>query len=131
MDLALPMPSSQGEWLAWSSAAATVLFGILALFAPRITLRLLRLQTTADHPEAVAEIRATMAGFPLGLGLTAMLLAQPLLYLALGFAWGFTAFGRLVSMLSDNGGTLYNWTMLLLGIVLAALPLVFAFGLVP
>ena len=34
-----------------------------------------------------------MAGFYLGLGLCCILLAQPLLYLALGFSWLFAAFG--------------------------------------
>ena len=43
-----------------------------------------------------------MAGFYLGLGLCCVLLAQPLLYMALGFSWLFTAFGRLVSMMSDR-----------------------------
>ena len=71
-----------------------------------------------------------MAGFHLGLGLSSILLAQPLLYMALGFSWAFTAFGRLVSMLSDGGGTIHNAVALVLEIVLAALSLSFAFGLV-
>ena len=44
-----------------------------------------------------------MAGFYLGLGISCILLAQPWLYMALGFSWLFTAFGRMVSMLSDRG----------------------------
>ena len=36
-----------------------------------------------------------MAGFYLGLGICCILLAQPWLYIALGFSWLFTAFGRL------------------------------------
>lgn len=131
MELAFPSPQSQGEWLAWASAAVTVLFGVVLLFAPRISLRVLRLQTVERHPEAVSEARATMAGFYLGTGLCCVLLAQPLLYMALGAAWGFTAFGRLVSMLSDRGNTLYNWLSLVLELVLAALPLGFAFGFLP
>ena len=129
MDLAFPWPMSQGEWLAWGSAAVTVLFGLLMFFAPRITFRMLRLQTAESHPEAIAEVRATMAGFYLGVGLCCILLAQPLVYLALGASWLFTAFGRIVSMLSDGGNTLFNWIFLVLEIVLAALPLAFAFGL--
>ncbi|WP_442581576.1 AGROH133_08824 family phage infection protein [Mesorhizobium sp. ASY16-5R] len=132
MELAFPWPMTNGEWLAWSSAAVTVLFGLLLFFAPRISLRILRLQTTEAHPEAVSEARATMAGFYLGLGLCCVLLgAQPFLYMALGVSWLFTAFGRLVSMLSDRGNTIYNWTSLIVEVVLAALPLGFAFGLVP
>ena len=68
---------------------------------------------------------AAMAGC-----LSAILLAQPLVYMALGFCWAFTAFGRLVSMLSDGGGRLYNLALFVVEAVLAALPLLFAFGLV-
>lgn len=131
MEFAFPWPFSQGEWLAWSSAAITVLFGLILFFAPGLSLRLLRLQTTPDHPEALSEARATMSGFYLGLGLTCILFAQPMLYIALGVSWALTAFGRIVSMMSDRGNTLYNWVSVAVEIVLAALPLVFAFGLVP
>ena len=78
-----------------------------------------------------SEARATMSGFYLGLGLCCILLAQPLLYMALGFSWLFTAFGRVVSMLSDRGNTLYNWISLVIELVLAALPLAFSLGFVP
>lgn len=131
MEFMFPWPMSQGEWLAWSSAALTVLFGLLLLFAPRLSLRALRLQTTERHPEAVAEARATISGFYLGTGLSCILLAQPLLYMALGFSWLFTAFGRIISMLSDKGNTLYNWISLAIALALAALPLGFAFGFLP
>ena len=130
MEIAFPWPYSQGEWLAWSSAAVTLLFGLVLLFAPAISLRILRLRTAENHPEAVAEARARMAGFYLGLGLCCILLAQPLLYMALGFSWLLTAFGRIVSMLSDRGNTLFNWISTALELVLALLPLAFAFGLV-
>lgn len=131
MEFAFPWPFSQGEWLAWTSAAVTVLFGLILFFAPRLSLRLLRLQTVPEHPEALAEARATMAGFYLGLGLCCLLLgSQPFLYMALGLSWALTAFGRIVSMMSDRGGTIINWLWLVLEIVLAALPLAFALGFV-
>lgn len=131
MELSFPWPVSQGEWLAWSSAAITLLLGLMLLFAPRLSLRLLRLQTTERHPEAVSEARATMSGFYLGVGLCCILFAQPFLYMALGFSWAFTAFGRLVSMLSDRGNTIYNWISLILDLALAVLPLAFVFGFAP
>jgi hypothetical protein len=131
MGFEFPWPTSDGEWLAWSSAVVTILFGLILLFLPRIALRILRLQTAPNHPEAVAEARGTMAGFYLGLGLCCILLAQPWLYIALGFSWVFTAFGRIVSMLSDRGGTLYNWISLVIEVVLAGLPLAFSLGFMP
>jgi uncharacterized membrane protein HdeD (DUF308 family) len=131
MEFSFPWPTSQGEWLAWSSAVVTVAFGLIFLFAPRLSFRLLRLQPTERHPEAVGEARATMSGFYLGLGLCCILLApQPMLYLALGFSWLFTAFGRIVSMLSDEGNTLYNWVWLVIEVALAVLPLALALGFV-
>ena len=69
-----------------------------------------------------------MAGFYLGLGLCCILFAQPMLWVALGVSWGFTAFGRLISMMSDNGNTMYNWISVVIEILLAAMPLAFAFG---
>lgn len=129
MDFALAWPATNGEWGAWGSAAVTVAFGLLLFFAPRISMRILRLQTAENHPEAVSEARATMAGFYLGVGLCGILLAQPFIYMTLGFSWLFTAFGRIVSMLSDRGNTIYNWVSVILELVLAALPLGFAFGL--
>lgn len=131
MEFQFPWPVTQGEWAAWASAVVTVVLGLLLLFAPRISLRLLRLRTHEEKPEAVAEARATMAGFYLGLGVCCLLLAQPLLYMALGFSWLFTVFGRLISMLSDGGNTPYNWAKLVIEIALAGLPLAFAFGFLP
>jgi len=131
MDLSFPWPTSQGEWLAWAVAAFTILSGLFFLFAPRAGLRFLRLQTMPAHPEALSESRGTIAGFYLGLGASCILLGpQPLLYMALGFSWAFTAFGRLVSMMSDRGLTLYNLLAIVLEAVLAALPLAYAFGFV-
>lgn len=121
-------PATQGEWLAWSSALVTILFGLLLLLAPRLSLRILRLETAPDHPEAVSEARGTMAGFYLGVGICAMLFAQPLIYLALGAGWAFTAFGRLISMMSDRGLTTYNFISVIIEILLAALPLLYGLG---
>ena len=131
MAFEFPWPTSNGEWLAWSSAAVTILFGLIMLFLPKIGLRILRLQTAPEHPEALAEARGTMSGFYLGLGICCILLAQPWLYIALGFSWLFTAFGRIVSMLSDRGNTLYNWISVVIELVLAGLPLAFSLGFVP
>ncbi|MEW9805879.1 DUF4345 family protein [Mesorhizobium sp. ZMM04-5] len=130
MEFAFPWPTTQGEWLAWVSAAVTVFFGAVLLFAPGLSFRLFRLPANPERPEAYAAARANMAGFYLGLGLSALLLAQPLLYMALGFSWLFTAFGRIVSMMSDRGTGLSNWLWLVVDTVLAALALAFALGMV-
>ena len=109
MDFALPWPTSQGEWLAWSSAVVTVLLGLLFFLAPGLAFRILRLQAKPEKAAAIAEGRGRMSGFYLGVGLCCILLAQPLVYMALGFSWLFTAFGRLLSMMSDGANTPFNW----------------------
>ena len=131
MEFSFPWPLSNGEWMAWGSAAVTVFFGVLLLFLPGLSLRILRLRTTDNHPEALSEARSTMAGFYLGVGLCCILLAQPLIYMALGFSWLLTAFGRVVSMLSDRGNTIFNWVSVVVELALAILPLLFAFGFIP
>ena len=131
MEFQFPWPMTQGEWLAWSSAAVTILFGLIMLFLPRIGLRILRLQPVPNHPEAVAEARATMAGFYLGVGISCIVMAQIWLYLALGLSWLFTAFGRIVSMLSDGANTPYNWISVIIELALAAMALGYGLGLIP
>ncbi|MEM1364665.1 MAG: DUF4345 domain-containing protein [Pseudomonadota bacterium] len=98
----IPIPFTWPERVACISALITVLFGICLLVAPRFSLGLLRLQTVPDVPGAVSEARGTMAGFYLGVGILALLFQQPMLFLALGAGWAFTAFGRLISMLADH-----------------------------
>jgi len=131
MEFSFPWPVSQGEWLAWSSAVVTLAFGLALFFAPGLCFRLLRLQPKPEKPAAIAEGRGRMAGFYLGVGLCCIVLAQPLLYMALGFSWLFTAFGRLLSMMSDGANTPYNWAAVVVELVLSALPLAFAFGFLP
>lgn len=130
MELAFPWPISQGEWLAWICAAITAFWGLILLLAPRIAGRVLRLQAAPDHPEAIGELRSTLGGFHLGIGLSAILFAQPLIYLSLGLCWALAAFGRFISMLSDDGNTLYNWVRLVIEGILGALALGFALGLI-
>jgi len=128
MEFQFPWPYTTGEWVSFGSAAITNVLGLMLFIMPRISLRILRLQTVPGHPEALSEARGTMAGFYLGVGLMAILLAQPLIYLALGVSWGFTAFGRLVSILSDKGNTLFNWISLLFEIALALAAVAYPLG---
>jgi len=40
--LTLIPPQTPGEWLAWTSAVITIVFGLICFFAPRTTYRILR-----------------------------------------------------------------------------------------
>jgi hypothetical protein len=123
-------PGTTGEWLAFSSAAITIGFGLLLLAMPRLSFRVMRIQAVPGHADAIAEGRGTMAGFYLSAGLCCILLAQPLIYLVLGLGWAFTAFGRFMSILFDRGATRFNWISLVIEMLLAVLPLAYVFGYV-
>jgi hypothetical protein len=123
-------PQTTGEWLAFTSAVVTIVFGVFCLFFPRTTLGVLRLQVKPDNPEALSESRATMAGFYLGVGIVAVLFSQPFIWMALGAGWAFTAAGRILSMIADRGFTSFNALSLLLEVALAAGPLLYVFGYV-
>lgn len=125
------LPLTQADWLPFSVACVTALFGLVALFAPRVVLKALRLDTAPAHPEAVAEIRGTLGGFWLGTGLVTILFYdQPFVQWMMGAVWLFAAFGRLVSILADAGSTPFNWAILILKAVLAGLCLAPTFGLI-
>lgn len=131
MEFAFPWPYTEGEWLAWTSALATVLYGLIAFFAPRLRLRALRLGETVNHPEIRAESRAQLGGFYVGIGAAAILFAQPLVYMALGVGWGLAVVGRLLSLIFDRALTPRNCMHLLICAVLSALPLIYVFGIIP
>ena len=122
------LPGSLGEWLAFAVAVITICFGLLLYFMPRLSFRILHLQTFPDRPDAIAEGRGTMAGFYLGCGLGCLLFAQPLLYLVLGASWAFTALGRLTAIVFDRAATPINLVSVVIEAVLALLPLAYALG---
>jgi hypothetical protein len=124
-------PTEPGEQLAYCAAAFTALVGLFMMFAPGYTFRFLGLQPKEGRLGAYAEGRSTMGGFYLGFGLSAILLGQPMVYMALGASFALAAFGRILSLMSDRGGgVIVNLLLLVVQAVLAALPLLYAFGFV-
>jgi len=120
MEFAFPWPYSIGEWLAWTGAALTALFGILHLIAPGLAATAAR-----THGDS-----RSLGGFYAGIGLSAILFAQPLVYLALGIAWTFAVLGQLLTMVFDKGGRAAKLPGLMACILMAVLPLLFALGFV-
>jgi hypothetical protein len=123
-------PATPGEWLAFLTGLITLLSGLAALVVPRTTMRILHLRTTEDRPDAIAESRAALAGFRIGVGLVAILFAQPFVYLALGAGWALTAVGRLVSILFDRAASPRNLVLFLVEAALAVAAVADVFGLV-
>lgn len=124
------IPQETGEFLAFCAAAATTLMGLVIFLAPELSFRVLGLSQREGRRGALAEARSTIGGFHLGAGLAAILLAQPMVYLALGSAFALAFFGRILSMMSDGSGGWFSWLFLVLQGVLAALPLGYAFGFI-
>ncbi len=100
------------------------------MFAPGITLRAFGLQPAGERRDGYTLARSSLAGFYLGLGAAALLLAQPMVYLAFGAAFGLSVFGGILSILSDGGATMRNFILLVVHFLLAALSLSYVFGLV-
>lgn len=130
MDFVFPWPVSTGGWLAFLSATVTVLIGFVSLFAPLVFLLRLRVWPAPERSESVSAMRANMAGFLLGVGLTSIVMDQPLIYLALGACWAFSAAGRAISILFDRSRMLRNLGMIAVEAGLAAMPLAYVFGYV-
>ncbi|MDJ0613872.1 MAG: hypothetical protein QNJ29_09345 [Rhizobiaceae bacterium] len=103
-------PQSTFEWLLYMVALLTLVLGLVALFLPKLALRILRLESRMRYPFGVGEPRGTLAGFYTSLGLTVLLMPQPLDFVALmlGAAWLLTGVGRALSMVVDRGFTPYN-----------------------
>jgi hypothetical protein len=128
MELTLPWPTTTGEALAFASAVAAILAGLAALVLPGISAGLTG--EPRDRAAAAAALRAA-SGFPIGLGIAAVMLAQPLLYLALGAGWLFAAVGRAAALAADRTAYGLGLLRLALDILFAVLPLAYAFGYLP
>lgn len=122
-------PTEFGEQLAFGAAVVAALIGTLVMFAPGLTLKFFALQPRDFRPEGYGAARSA-GGLIVGFSATALMLAQPTLYLAFGAAMTLAAFGRILSIMSDRGNTLRNFLLLVVEALLAALPLFYVFGLV-
>ena len=123
-------PTELGEQLAFGAAVVSAVIGLVIMFAPGVILRLFGLQFLTERRDGLALVRSSLAGLYLGFGATALLLAQPMVYLAFGASFALVVFGGILSILSDGGATMRNSLLLVVHLVLAALPLIYVFGLV-
>ena len=121
------IPTETGEFLAFCAAILTGLFGLFALFAPGTALKLAGLQTKETSREGLAFARSA-GGFYAGLAIVALMMAQSWIYMAIGGGFALAAFGRILSLMSDGSFSLKNLLVLIVQLVLAGLPLGYAFG---
>jgi len=121
-------PTELGEQLAFLSAAAMAIIGCFILFAPGLTLKALGLNVAEGRPEGLGAARS-IGGLMVGFSGTALLLAQPTVYLAFGAAVALSAFARILSIMSDHGSTWRSLLLLVVQAVIASLALAYVFGL--
>lgn len=121
-------PTEFGEQLAFSAAAASAIIGLVIMFTPGLTFRFFGLSYLSDRRDGMVLLRSSLAGFYLGFGGSALLLAQPMVYLAFGISFAIAVFGAVLSILSDGGATIRNCLLLVVHTALAALPLMYVFG---
>ena len=98
----IAFPDFWPERLAWLVALATFFTGIVVMVVPRRMMVLLGLAGAVGTNIGVSEVRATMGGFLVGVGLSCLLMAQPLTYFALGLMFFFAALGRIISFFADG-----------------------------
>lgn len=125
-------PTDFAGWFLLGLAVFTLLIGALALFLPKLALRIMRLEPRLDTPFARGEPRGTLAGFYIAIGGTYLMAPQPPDFVALvmGAAWLLTGIGRLFSIFLDRGYTLYNALGCLFELAVGGLAVAYVLGLV-
>ena len=118
------IPTEFGEQLAFGGACLSALFGLLLMIVPGIARPL-----TGLARDSQSSVRSS-GGMMLGLGLSAILLAQPLIYLALAAAFAMAAVGRFLSILLDRGAPKFQILSLVVLMLMACLPALYVFGIV-
>lgn len=83
------------------AALLTIGFGAFGFLAPRYTAAALDLATT-DTTMGLSEMRASVGGLFVVAGCAALILAAPMAYAMLGFAYAGAALGRAVSLVLDS-----------------------------
>ncbi|MDJ0877414.1 MAG: DUF4345 family protein [Halieaceae bacterium] len=88
------------DWLPRLGALLQLLIGVVGFFKPRAFTE--QMQLVMSTPMAVSEVRTVFGGLNLGVGLAALLMQEPLVYMALGMAWFFGLLARFYSMAVDK-----------------------------
>ena len=101
----LVWPATAGEGLAFLTALATFLIGLFITVAPATFMGWIGLGGARGVAGGVSEVRSALGGMWTGLGLAALLLAQPLVYLALAVAFLGVTLARIAGMAAERRTT--------------------------
>ena len=88
------------EWLPRVGAVLTILIGAAGVFRPTLITDGCDIELKSS--KAFSEARGVFGGIMLGMGLTALILNDPNVFLALGLAWAGATTARFVSMALDG-----------------------------
>ena len=110
-------PTAPGAQAAFIAAAISILIGLVLLIFPTAVGHFLNLESRETRPGAIGELRAS-GGFVAGLALATLMFGLPVFYTALGLAFAVSAFGRIISLMSDRAASLQNFLLLLVQVIL-------------
>lgn len=88
------------------AACVTIALGALGLLNPSGAQKLTGV--SAGAREGISEVRATYGGFFLALGVMALTVREPLVFMTVGFAWCGAAAARFLSLFVDSVWTPKN-----------------------
>jgi hypothetical protein len=121
-------PTEFGEQMAFVAAAVSAIIGLFVMFAPGVTSRLFEAGPKVARSVTYVLIRS-YGGMQFGLGVGSLIIAQDWAYFALGLSFAFSSLAILLSILFDGGVITTKSLLLVVHSVLAALPLMYVFGL--
>ncbi|MCI9867848.1 DUF4345 domain-containing protein [Rhizobium skierniewicense] len=122
-------PTEFGEQLAFLAAATSAVIGLVVMFAPGLTSRLFSETQNAVLPAPYVLVRS-YGGMQFGLGVAPLIFAQSWTYIAVGTSFAASSLAILISIVFDKGANLRNCLLMVAHLFLAALPLMYVFGLV-
>ncbi len=88
------------EWLPRVGAILTVALGLVGFFKPGLITD--GQQIGLNSPVALSEARVVFGGLHFGIGIVALLMQDPVIYLALGVGWSCGLLARFYSMVADK-----------------------------
>ncbi|MEM9734090.1 MAG: hypothetical protein AAF903_11490 [Pseudomonadota bacterium] len=127
LSLAIALPTSSGEWLAFMVLLIALAGGLMTLFAPRTIMAWTGLAPAEGRDFGFSEIRGPLGGFYVGVSLY-LLMATPRPYIVLTFGFGFACLGRITAFLLDRVRNREHVGAIIGDAILATIPLLHVTG---
>ena len=102
----------------------TILLGLIGWFAPRYTMKKLKLQTAENSNMGLSEIRAANGALFVGVAVGAIVISLPIAFAMVGCLYAGAATGRITSILIDKSGCVSSWSYFLVELIFATFLLI-------